>query len=576
MKSELILVACLSALSPVAFCAPGVFASRLAADEDHEDFESLSMKKDAHQGMYAILTGSAIAMPLAVEQARLQASRAGIYHRMAAWTLRVRGNAGETLMSHFYVAEGWGQVPGQTGNQGIDGLFVKRGPSGHIVKFQVVDSKVGGSTLQKTKHGWQLSPEWTRNNLKNLLRAAEKAYAKSPSSKLAGQIADYKQMLSMMDRGYVPPARVYHAAIRVNAKTGRVELVMENGKVDFASDRSSYTIKPSGKPMRVDMQTPDAQMPKRMLNARNKWYNSIEENLAAAKAPRWLNKHIVSSLKKSLQDGTITSSKEANKFIRDKLASYEKAVSYSKVGGLALAAGVVQGASVVMHDWVMGSVDASTWSRAGVSAAGGSVAAIGMATAQAAVTRSLANRIATYQVTHSTKAATQKLVAEATKKGASNAAKKKLAAKISSRTTKLLKSGKIGGGVAAGVGGVFGVYEIGSSYYRLRRGEISKQDAVVYGSLGGANIAGAVAAYFVGGPVAWIVGGVTLVAGGGYSLYQEHALAKRMAAEEDDRARYNTERRRQQLREYLRELETGAVDDEVLGWKAIEKSLLEQ
>ena len=168
------------------------------------------------------------------------------------------------------------------------------------------------------------------------------------------------------------------------------------------------------------------------------------------------------------------------------------------------------------------------------------------------------------------------MVAEATKKGASNAAKKKLAAKISSRTTKLLKSGKIGGGVAAGVGGVFGLYEIGSSYYRLRRGEISKQDAVVYGSLGGANIAGAVAAYFVGGPVAWIVGGVTLVAGGGYSLYQEHALAKRMAAEEDDRARYNTERRRQQLREYLRELETGAVDDEVLGWKAIEKSLLEQ
>ena len=260
MKRALILVVCLCAFLLEAFGATGVFTIRLATDDEQADSEKrLSVKKNAHQEMFAAFTGNAMDVPFAVYQSRLQASRAGIYDQMSAWTLRVRGNTGEALMSHFYVAEGWSQVPGQTGSQGIDGLFARRGPGGGVVEFQVVDSKVGGSTLQKTKNGWQLSPEWTRNNLMKCLRAAEKAYAKSPSSKLEGQIADYKQMLSMMDRGYVPPARVYHAAIRINAKTGRVELVMENGKVDFASDRSSYTIKPSGKPMRVDMQTPDAQ-----------------------------------------------------------------------------------------------------------------------------------------------------------------------------------------------------------------------------------------------------------------------------------------------------------------------------
>ena len=577
MKRALILVVCLCAFLLEAFGATGVFTIRLATDDEQADSEKrLSVKKNAHQEMFAAFTGNAMDVPFAVYQSRLQASRAGIYDQMSAWTLRVRGNTGEALMSHFYVAEGWSQVPGQTGSQGIDGLFARRGPGGGVVEFQVVDSKVGGSTLQKTKHGWQLSPEWTRNNLMKCLRAAEKAYAKSPSSKLEGQIADYKQMLSMMDRGYVPPARVYHAAIRINAKTGRVELVMENGKVDFAPDGSSYTITPSGKPMRVDMQTPDSLMSKRMLNARNNWYKKIGDNLTEANVPRWLSKRIVSSLKESIQNGSITSSKDANKFIRDRLASYEKAVNYSKVSGLILAVGVSQGASVVAHDWVMGAVDSSTWRSAGASTVGGVAAAAGVTTAQAGITRLIANGIATYQVKHSTKAATQKLVALAAKKGASNAVKKKLDAKISSQAARLLKSGKIGGAVAAGVGGVFGGYEIGSSYYKLQRGEISKQDAVVYGSLGGLNVAGAVAAYFFGGPVVWVVGGCTLVFGGGYSIYQDHVLTRRMAVEDEDRARYDTEWRRQQLREYLRELEVGAVDDELLGWKTIEKSLSEK
>ena len=571
MKRVLILVAFFCVFSSLAFGAIGTFSSRLSADneqtESHES--SLSLRKTAYQDMYATFTMNAMAHPLALSQSRLQVVRAGIYDKMAAFTLRVRGNAGETLMSHFYVAEGWSQIPGQTGNQGIDGLFVRRGSNGGIIEFQVVDSKVGSSMLQKTKNGWQLSPEWTRNNLMKCLRAAEKAYAKSPSSKLAGLIDDYKKMLLMMDKGYVPPARIYHAAIRVNAQSGRVELVMENSRVDFARDRSSYTTKPSGRAMRIDMQTPDAQMPKRMLKARNKWYGTIEENLTKSGVPRWLRKHIVSSLKENIQNGTVSSSKAANKFMRDKIVAYQKAVNYSKVGGIVLVAGVFQGASVVVHDWIIGSVDSTTWKNAGVSVAGGSVAAAGMTAAQTGLTKVIAKQVATYQVKHSTKAATQKLVALAAKKGASNAVKKKLANKIASETAKLLKSGKIGGGVAAGVGGVFGVYEIGSSYYKLQRGEISTQDALVYGSLGGANVAGAVATCLWGGPVAWIVGGVTCAIGCGYSLYQGRVLARRMALEEYDRALFNTEWLRQRFQKKLRELEVGSINDEKMGWKAI-------
>jgi hypothetical protein len=87
--------------------------------------------------------------------------------------------------------------------------------------------------------------------------------------------------------------------------------------------------------------------------------------------------------------------------------------------------------------------------------------------------------------------------------------------------------------------------------------------------LGGFNVGGAVAACFWGGPVAWIVGGVTCVAGCWYSLHQGRVLARRMALEEYDRALFNTEWLRQRFQKKLRELEVGSINDEKMGWKAI-------
>ena len=158
MKHALILVVSLCTFPFVAFGATGAFASRLSPDEEQgESLESLSLRGDAYQGMYAIFTGNAMAVPLAVAQSRLQASRAGVYDQMSALTLRVRGNAGETLMSHFYVAEGWSQVPGQTGPHGIDGLFVRRGPGGGVVKFQVVDSRLADLLCKKPRMAGSLA-----------------------------------------------------------------------------------------------------------------------------------------------------------------------------------------------------------------------------------------------------------------------------------------------------------------------------------------------------------------------------------------------------------------------------------
>lgn len=574
------LALCLSALFPTLCGAGGVFADKLAMRDGQGDLTAdLIRQKAAHQAMYETFSANAIAVPVATFQSRLQVSRVGIFNRVAAGTLRVRGNAGETMMSHFYVSEGWSQVPGQTGNQGIDGLFVKRSsPKGDIVKFQVVDSKVGDSKLEHRDHGWQLSPEWTRYNLEKCLRAAEKEYGKNPSAELAKQIADYKHMIAMIDKGYVPPARVYHAEIKVNAQSGRTELVCENGRVDFAAGKP--VIKSTGNPMRVDMQTPDALLSKPMLKARNKWYASIEENMTKVGIPKWVSKRISATLKQSIQDGSISSSKDANKFIRDKVVAYQKAVNYTVVAGASVAAGTVLGLSVVAHDWVVnGSVDSATWKRAGTSAAVGTVAAAGMTVAQAGLTKVVVRQIAKYQIKHSANRATQKLVALAAKKGVSNAVKKKLEKKILSETAKLFKEygAKIGGGVAAVVGSAFGVYEVCSAVGKLQRGEISKQDSVVYGSIGGLNISGAVAVCFLGGPVAWAVGGFTFVVGGAYSIYHENRrekiIGERLDKEAEDLARFNAEWRRKKLEKYMNDLKVGAMDDEKLGWAAISKSL---
>jgi len=79
------------------------------------------------------------------------------------------GKAGEKGMTQFYRRLGYQKVPSKVGgNRGIDGIFIKRDPTGKLKDVVIVESKVGSSRLGKTGSGVQMSKNWILTNLQKL------------------------------------------------------------------------------------------------------------------------------------------------------------------------------------------------------------------------------------------------------------------------------------------------------------------------------------------------------------------------------------------------------------------------
>jgi len=557
----LVVATCMSATS-----VAGIFSPQ---DPDRQENE-LAV---AHESMFSTFSAHASTAVFLPGSTRRIHSNALAPYKAAARSVRNRGNVGEQMMDDFYVSEGWEKINGQTGNQGIDGLYVRRGANGEINRVQVVDSKVGSSQLQKTDHGWQLSVSWTRKKLVDCLNAARREYAKKPTPEGERLIRDYEQMIARIDAGKFPSARIFHVELQKNVN-GTTELVMQNGKVEFSASGDGYVIKPSQKALRVDMQSPDAVLSKRMLARRNKWYSELESQLTKGKVPSWVAKRIVASLKAKISNNEITTSKEVNKHFRDNILRYRKTMN-AIVGTTAVVGfGVAQGGLSLAHDWLVGDfTDGSIKKAVGVSlkaSAAGAAIGVGHRVATVGVARYIARR----QLAKSSSKAIQGIIARATAKGASNAAKKKLEQKVTKKAAELIPG--VGKALGAGAGAAFGAFEVGSAVFKLQNGSISKQDAVVYGSIGGLNILGAAAVYFVSGPVGWVVGGVTLVAGGAYSIYREREQRRLADWEDSSRARHNAEKRRKRIEDKIGKLKSESLTDEELGWQSLRDFLVSQ
>ena len=538
----------------------GVFSSDIDESKSNHDAE-------VHANMFRTFSAQATTVPYLSVNTKIAESQLRDPTSVAARSLRVRGNVGESMMDDFYLSEGWDKVNGQTGNQGIDGLYVRRGQSGQIERFQVVDSKVGGSALQNTKYGWQLSPQWTRKKLVDCLNAAKQAQAQHPTMEGNQRIRDYERMISMMDAGYVPQGRVNHYELRKN-ENGTINLIQQNYKAVFAEKNGKPTLTPSGKPMRIDMQKPDALLGKKMCKARNNWYSQLEEQLKKeGGTPSWVAKRMVNSLKNKIKANEVVTSRDVNKHLRDGMLKYRKARNFTVGTSVVVGIGLAQGGMSLLHDWAVGNYDDKSMARAGSTALKSSLAGAAIGATHKAATIGIARTIAKRQLEKSASKSVQGIIVRATVKGASNAAKKKLERQVTKKAASLIP--KVGKALGAGVGGAFGAFETGFAVYQLQQGTISKQDAVVYGSIGGLNVAGAVAAYFFSGPVGWVVGGVALIGGGAYSIYREREQRKIATWEEISRARYNAQSRRQRIENRIGLLKSESLSEEELGWQAV-------
>ncbi len=119
---------------------------------------------------------------------------------------KFNGDVTESVMSNYFKNSGWGELNGEVGVNGIDGLFVKKDKVGRIKDIMIVESKYNKSQLgyidKRTPNlkSKQMSKRALKKQVDNLIVDTRKKMSKVGSMKdktrLKKQLSDYKAIKS--------------------------------------------------------------------------------------------------------------------------------------------------------------------------------------------------------------------------------------------------------------------------------------------------------------------------------------------------------------------------------------------
>lgn len=208
-----------------------------------------------------------------------------------ARSLDIKGNLAESVMDAFYSKDGWEKLDGKRGRNGFDGLYVRRNQKGTIIDWFVADAKSGNAKLRMTNRGMQLSPEWIRGNLEDLLTNAENDYKRMPTEVGRKRISDLKQIMRLPGR----PSRVFNAKLEQFGR--KTQYYLEN--IDINGNRI-------GKPMLINMQEEGEWQ--------RKIYKNLEKNIAIYNPKKAAP--LVSKLKENIKNGSIKNDSDFYRFIK--------------------------------------------------------------------------------------------------------------------------------------------------------------------------------------------------------------------------------------------------------------------
>lgn len=204
----------------------------------------------------------------------------------------IKGEVGESMMNRFYTKDGWEIFNGKRGTNGFDGLYVKR-HNGVISDWLAVEAKTDKASLQMTQHGRQMSSEWIKYNLDELLDNAKKEYSRNPTLANEQRIADLEQIMRLPGR----TPRMFRAAICVN-----------DGKTFFELKNMDVNEQIIGKPMLLDMQGDIRLLPKKFQAMRNDYYQNLRTEIAKVSPSN--AQAITDRMRKAFESGEIKNGKD--------------------------------------------------------------------------------------------------------------------------------------------------------------------------------------------------------------------------------------------------------------------------
>lgn len=137
---------------------------------------------------------------------------------------KVNGDATEYLMNKTFKQNGWKQIQGEVGDNGIDGLYVKRNTKGTVTNVMFGEAKYNTSKLGKNYYGTdiknikQMSKTALNNQIDNLIK-------KYPNDK------QYIQVKQHLNNGSYR-ARIFQLKKDGNFLIPEIKSINHNGDID--------------------------------------------------------------------------------------------------------------------------------------------------------------------------------------------------------------------------------------------------------------------------------------------------------------------------------------------------------
>ena len=136
----------------------------------------------------------------------------------------INGKVAEDIMNKMLRRNGWRQIEGEVGRNGIDGLFVKLDKEGNVRQVMFAESKYGNSTLGKNKYGTS-KKNIKQMSKKGLLYQIDKLLEKYPENKT------YKQIRRFVEQDNYR-ARLFNFKDENGKLNFSIKKILQNGDTD--------------------------------------------------------------------------------------------------------------------------------------------------------------------------------------------------------------------------------------------------------------------------------------------------------------------------------------------------------
>jgi hypothetical protein len=249
---------------------------------------------------------------LASQQEPLNLAAKARENGIKASSNRAKGAAGEGFMDALYKnsrsKQPWQSVAsktgagGTTGLQGIDGLYIRRSPSGRILEMMVAESKTGASPLGKTQNGEQMSMAWIKNKLDRLKMQAEidlnNARKSGNTEKIGTAQARLNEVTEICEH-WNNGGKTRYSLHKISFQTvdGKPSLVMETHKIDHNGvPDNQVKVSPRKITLKIDMSNP-AKLTTVQRSVVNGYFEGLKNDLVKLKIPEKVANRVANELK---------------------------------------------------------------------------------------------------------------------------------------------------------------------------------------------------------------------------------------------------------------------------------------